>query len=226
MRIQVVFLTDIPPRYRAGEVRAVAAGYARNFLFPKEMAVPATAEHRKRIEKIKVAAEVRRTRESQETQVIAQILNEMTVTIKARAGDRGRLYGSVTTMAIAEAITRDSGHEVDRRLIHLAEPIRELGTFPVTIRLHQDVAATVNVAVEDESGRQRARPVEPPEEALEAVESATEPVDELETASAEEATEAEPDEPEAAGVGEDVAAEAADTGDDASEDPDEGESGS
>lgn len=195
----------------------MAGGYARNYLFPKEMAVPATAEHRKRIEKIKLVAEERRVRETKETQVIAQRLDEMTVTIGARAGDQGRLYGSVTTMAIAEAIAKDSGHEVDRRLIHLAEPIRELGTFPVTVRLHQDVSATVSVVVEDESGRQTARRPEPTEAAPEAVEATTETVDELD---AEETPEADGDEPVAADADEDAAPDADDADDDAAEDPD------
>jgi large subunit ribosomal protein L9 len=163
LRIQVLFVTDVPPKYRAGEVRAVAGGYARNYLFPKEMAVPATAEHRKRIAKIMQVAEVRRTRETQETQVIANRLNDTSVTIRVRAGDRGRLYGSVTNAAIADAITQASGLEVDRRLIQVPEPIRNLGTFPVTVRLQQDVSAVVNVVVEDVTGRRIAQPAEAPD---------------------------------------------------------------
>jgi len=168
LRIQVLFVTDVPPKYRAGEVRAVAGGYARNYLFPKEMAVPATAEHRKRIAKIMQVAEVRRTRETQETQVIADRLNDTSVTIKVRAGDGGRLYGSVTNAAIADAIMQASGLEVDRRLIQAPEPIRNLGTFPVTVRLQQDVSAVVSVVVEDVTGRRVAQPAEAPDAAREA----------------------------------------------------------
>ena len=157
MRIEIVFLTDVPPRYRAGEVRAVAGGYARNFLFPKGMAVPASAEQRKRIDKIKQVADERRSREALDLRGVAERLEGMAVTIKTRAGERGRLYGSVTTTTIAEAIEGASGQKIDRRLVHLAEPIREVGTFSVTVRFNQDVAPTVSVVVEDESGRYRAQ---------------------------------------------------------------------
>jgi large subunit ribosomal protein L9 len=153
LRVQVVFLADVLPRYRAGDVRFVAGGYARNYLIPKGLAAPATQEHLKRIEKIRQAADERRAREAQETQGVAQRLEGMTVTIKARAGEGGRLYGSITTAAIAQAITDASGQEVDRRLIQLPEPIRSLGSFPVAVRLHQDIVPSVTVVVEAEGQR-------------------------------------------------------------------------
>ena len=150
MRIQVVFLHDVLPRYRAGDVRAVAGGYARNYLIPKGLAAPATAEHLNRIEKIKAGADVQRIKETQDMQALGGLLEGVTVTLRARSGEGGRLYGSVTNFHIAEELARVTGREIDRRLIHLPETIKEVGTFEVPVRLHLDVAPTITVVVEDE----------------------------------------------------------------------------
>ena len=150
MRIQVVFLHDVLPRYRAGDVRAVAGGYARNYLIPKGLAAPATAEHLNRIEKIKAGADVQRIKETQDMQALGGLLEGVTVTLRARSGEGGRLYGSVTNFHIAEELARVTGREIDRRLIHLPESIKEVGTFEVPVRLHLDVAPTITVVVEDE----------------------------------------------------------------------------
>ena len=153
MRVQVVFLADVPPKHMAGDVRAVSGGYARNYLIPQGLAAPATADQLKRIAKIKSAAEAKRVRDAADLQGVANLLEGLSVTLKGRSGQGGRLYGSITTMAIAEALTAAVGHDVDRRIIQLAEPIRDLGTFQVPVRLHMDLIPTVTVVVEDASGR-------------------------------------------------------------------------
>ena len=153
MRVQVVFLADVPPKHMAGDVRAVSGGYARNYLIPQGLAAPATADQLKRIAKIKSAAEAKRVRDAADLQGVANLLEGLSVTLKGRSGQGGRLYGSITTMAIAEALTEAVGHDIDRRIISLTEPIRDLGTFQVPVRLHMDLIPTVTVVVEDAAGR-------------------------------------------------------------------------
>ena len=152
MRVQVVFLADVPPKHMAGDVRAVSGGYARNYLIPQGLAAPATVDHLKRIEKIKKAAESKRVRDAADLKGVADLLEGLSVTLKGRSGQGGRLYGSITTMAIAQALTDVVGHDIDRRIISLTEPIRDLGTFQVPVRLHMDLIANVTVVVEDASG--------------------------------------------------------------------------
>ena len=153
MRVQVVFLADVPPKHMAGDVRAVAGGYARNYLIPQGLAAPATIDHLKRIEKIKRAAESKRARDASDLKGVADLLEGLSVTLKGRSGQGGRLYGSITNIAIAEALTNAVGHDIDRRIITLTNPIRDLGTFQVPVRLHQDLIPTVTVVVEDAAGR-------------------------------------------------------------------------
>ena len=153
MRVQVVFLADVPPKHMAGDVRAVAGGYARNYLIPHGLAAPATIDHLKRIEKIKRAAESKRARDASDLKGVADLLEGLSVTLKGRSGQGGRLYGSITNIAIAEALTEAVGHDIDRRIVTLTAPIRDLGTFQVPVRLHQDLIPTVTVVVEDAAGR-------------------------------------------------------------------------
>ena len=153
MRFQVVFLADVPPKYMAGEIRAVSGGFARNYLIPKGLAAPATSEQLKRIEKIKKIAEEQRMRDASDLKGVFDKLEGLTITVKGRSGEGGHLYGSITNMAIAEALTEAVGQDIDRRTISLPEPIRELGTFQIPVRLHMDLVPTVTVVVEDAAGR-------------------------------------------------------------------------
>ena len=215
MRVQVVFLADVPPKHMAGDVRAVSGGYARNYLIPQGLAAPATADQLKRIAKIKSAAEAKRARDTADLKGVADLLEGLSVTLKGRSGQGGRLYGSITTMAIAQALTDATGHNVDRRIISLTEPIRDLGTFQVPVRLHMDLIPTVTVVVEDAAGRYFAQTDEPEaEESTEAEDAATG----AENAAEEVVAEAE-DAPEDSGaeaaVDEEPAAEAEEPGGDA-----------
>ena len=191
MRVQVVFLADVPPKHMAGDVRAVAGGYARNYLIPHGLAAPATIDHLKRIEKIKRAAESKRARDASDLKGVADLLEGLSVTLKGRSGQGGRLYGSITNIAIAEALTEAVGHEIDRRIITLTAPIRDLGTFQVPVRLHQDLIPTVTVVVEDAAGRYFAAVAEV-EDAEDAAVDADEDAD-----AAEDSAEAEEDEDDA-----------------------------
>ena len=153
MRFQVVFLADVPPKYMAGEIRAVSGGFARNYLIPQGLAAPATSEQLKRIEKIKKIAEEKRMRDASDLKGVFDKLEGLSITVKGRSGEGGHLYGSITNMAIAEALTEAVGQDIDRRTISLSEPIRELGTFEIPVRLHMDLVPTVTVVVEDAAGR-------------------------------------------------------------------------
>ncbi len=195
MRFQVVFLADVPPKYMAGEIRAVSGGFARNYLIPQGLAAPATSEQMKRIEKIKKVAEEKRFREASDLKGVADKLEGLSITLKGRAGEGGHLYGSITNMAIAEALTEAVGQDIDRRTITLPEPIRDLGTFEVPVRLHMDLVPTVSVIVEDAAGRYVAVV---PEEATDEDDDDDEAVDNAgeESADAEEADAEEVDEDE------------------------------
>ena len=212
MRVQVVFLADVPPKHMAGDVRAVSGGYARNYLIPQGLAAPATADQLKRIAKIKTAAEAKRVRDAADLKGVADLLEGLSVTLKGRSGQGGRLYGSITTMAIAEALTEAVGQDIDRRIISLTEPIRDLGTFQVPVRLHMDLIPTVTVVVEDASGRYFAATAEDEAEDAAADADASEDEDagddeevvaELEAAEAEAEEPAEEDDADAEALDED-----------------------
>ena len=152
MRIRVVFLQDVLPKHFAGDVREVSGGYARNYLIPNGLAAPALGSHLQRIEKIKVAAHGRRAQETQDMEELAKIVGGTTVTIKARAGEGGRLYGSVTNARIAEELSQALGREIDRRAIQMPEAIKALGSFEVPVRLYHNIVPEISVIVEAEGG--------------------------------------------------------------------------
>ena len=144
--MKVVFLQNVEGSGRTGEIKEVADGFARNFLLPRRLAAPATADAIKRAEAI-AAAEARRQAElDKEARSLAEKLSAPIV-ITVRAGEQGRLYGSVTAADIAEEASKLAGEEVDRRLLVLEEPIKEVGIHEVPLRLTHNVEATLMVEV-------------------------------------------------------------------------------
>ncbi|MBI2936170.1 MAG: 50S ribosomal protein L9 [Chloroflexi bacterium] len=166
MRTRVLFVRDVLPRYRAGDMSEVALGYARNFLIPKGLAVLATTEQLKRINTIKRVAGERREAESQSRYALRERLDGLTLTVNARVGEGGRLYGSVTNITLAEELKKALDVSIDRRLIALAEPIKEMGTYQVPIRLDPEINATITVVVESENRRVLLDGEQPPAEAV------------------------------------------------------------
>lgn len=148
--MEVLLLKDLSQLGRAGEVKRVAEGYARNYLIPRGLAVMATPGAIKQAEKQREAAARRQVKELSQAQALAQVLDGLTVTFQARAGESDRLYGSITSANIAEALEEQVGQEVDRRKIDLEEPLKQLGTHAVTIRLATQAEAKVTVVVERE----------------------------------------------------------------------------
>ncbi len=148
--MEVLLLKDVEGLGLAGEIRKVADGYARNYLLPRGMASPATPGAIRQAESHRQSSARRKAKELSEAQALAQVLDGMTVTFQARAGESDRLYGSITNLNIAEALEEKIGQEVDRRKIDLEEPLKELGTHAVTIRLAAEAEAKVTVVIERE----------------------------------------------------------------------------
>jgi large subunit ribosomal protein L9 len=145
--VKVVFLEEVEGSGRIGEVRNVADGYARNYLLPRKLAVPAT-DHNIRIAQARVQAGAKHQAGlDAEAAVLAEKLPGLTITIEVRAGEQGRLYGSVTTRDIAEALEKPLGLLLEHRQVELEEPIRRVGLFEVPLRLSRNVRASVQVAV-------------------------------------------------------------------------------
>ncbi len=152
--MKVLLLKDVYKLGRAGDVKKVADGFGRNFLIPQKLAVLATPGALKQADRIRQSALAERARLNQEMTAVAERLQGLSFTFTARAGETGKLYGSITTGDITEAIERKTGIHVDRR--HVAhQPLRELGTYSIPIRLTVDVVPEVTVVVirEGEEGQ-------------------------------------------------------------------------
>lgn len=149
--MKVVFLQDVPNVAKAGDMKEVADGYSRNYLLPRKLAVVATPAELKKLELQHQVDARHQARTEQDAEAFAKVLQDTTVGLKMRAGTKDRLYGSVTSADIAKEIKRLTKHDVDKRKIELTEPIRELGSHQVSIKLTKDVTATVNVVVEQEA---------------------------------------------------------------------------
>lgn len=149
--MDVILREDVKSLGKAGELVRVRPGYARNFLLPKGLAYEATEGNKKRIQGEQKARAGRLAEEKAGAEAEAANLAEATVTIPAKAGEEGKLFGSVTAQDIAAALAA-AGRTVDRRRIDLEHPIKVLGWHTVAIRLHPEVAAEVRVQVVPEAG--------------------------------------------------------------------------
>ena len=147
--MKVLLLKDVYKLGRAGDVKRVADGYGRNYLLPQGMAVLATAAALKMTERIREKANVQRAIVNQEMDAVARQIIGLTLVFPARASETGKLYGSVTTQMIADAIKAKTGVEVARRQID-SQPLRMLGEYKVHIRLTVDLIPTIDVIVHRE----------------------------------------------------------------------------
>ncbi len=144
--VKVILTDEVRGLGNRGEVVSVAAGYARNFLLPKELAYLATPGNVKRLEQEKKRYDVSQAKEKDQAATVAKAFEGLTVTVRKKAGEHDAIYGSVTASELAEALSA-KGITVDRRRIDLEEPIKRLGTHTVHVRLHREVVATLNVEV-------------------------------------------------------------------------------
>ena len=146
-RMKVLLTEDVPNLGLAGEVHTVAGGFARNYLMPRGEAIPATSGALKQAEEIRKAAMRKRAQERENAEAQAEMIRQQRILFEVRAGDNGRLYGSVTSSDVAERLEELVGFEIDRRRILLDAAIRDLGLYDVEIRLMPEVSATFPVAV-------------------------------------------------------------------------------
>ena len=146
--MEVLLLKDIKRLGRAGEVKKVADGYARNYLIPRGLAVMASSGAIRRTEVQKAIEEQRDERIRTDGSALAERLAEINLTFKVKASEKGRLYGSVTSADIAAEIEKQTGHAIDKRKVELEEPIHLLGTHKVPVRLMANLVPEITVLVE------------------------------------------------------------------------------
>jgi len=144
--VELILRKDVPDLGRAGEMVQVRAGYARNYLIPQGIGLPATEGNRKSFEDERDQVEKAAEREGDQAKSLAAGLEGQSVTFSVRAGEEGQLFGSVTAADIAEKLGND-GFSVERRFVKLEDPIKELGVYDVSIRLHADVEVVLKVWV-------------------------------------------------------------------------------
>lgn len=148
--MRVILREDVSSLGRSGEVVSVKDGFGRNYLLPRKLAVLANEKNIRQLDHERAVIEARQAKLKGEAQTQAKGLEAVQVKIIRKVGEQDKLYGSVTALDIAEALAAQ-GQKVDRRHIHLPEPIKALGTFDVEIRLHHDVQAMIKVEVAAEA---------------------------------------------------------------------------
>lgn len=173
--MKILFIEDVPGTAYAGDIKDVKSGFARNYLLPRKLAVLATADQMNRVNRLRSAASNRRDATEAEMKTISDSLEGVVITIEARSGRNNRLYGSITNAAVAEELGKLTGREIDRRKI-IMDPIRQLGTYQIPIKLHQGVEPMVTVAVVSPGSQdEEAEPEPTVEEVVAAIEAGEEP---------------------------------------------------
>lgn len=143
---KVLLREDVDDLGARGEIVRVRAGYARNYLLPRNLAVEATAGNVKGIEQERAALLKKEAKERATAEAQSQQMGTLVLEFKRKAGEQGALYGSVTSMDVAEAL-QERGYEIDRHRIHLREPLKRLGEYAVPVRLHREVTIDLQVKV-------------------------------------------------------------------------------
>ncbi len=148
--MKVIFMKDVKGQGKKGQVKEVSEGYAANFLLPRGLVRPATDGNVKTLENQAAAEQRRKDNEKGDAQQLGKKLDELTLNMKAKAGEGGRLFGAITSKQIAETLSATEGIVIDKRKIELSDPIRHLGVTQVIIKLHTEVKATLKVQVTEE----------------------------------------------------------------------------
>jgi large subunit ribosomal protein L9 len=149
--MEVILREDVPQLGIIGEIVTVAPGYARNFLFPRGLAVPADRRNRRRLEHEQQVIEIKKERERGTYERMAADLSKLRLEIEVRAGRGGKLFGSVTNIDV-HRLLEEAGYEIDRRRIQLREPVKQIGDVTVHVQVGQDVIADVKLAVKPIGG--------------------------------------------------------------------------
>lgn len=145
--VKVILRTDVPEVGKRGDIIDVSAGYARNFLFPKGMAIAASEGAVAQAAAMRRARDLKDAKDREGAEEVARRLVPKVITVGAKAGSEGRLFGSITAADVVEAVAEQTGIELDRRRVLLAEPLKTLGTHQVPVRLHADVQFPVTVEI-------------------------------------------------------------------------------
>lgn len=148
--MKVIFLKDVKGKAKKGEVKNVPDGYARNYLLKNKLAEEATSGNMKALDVKKRKNAQLEQQEKEEAMNLKDSLAELTIEIKAKSGDNGRLFGSITSKQIAEALQKQHGHKLDKRKIELDQPIRSLGYTTIPVKLHPEVSGSVKVHVSEQ----------------------------------------------------------------------------
>lgn len=146
--MKVILTQEVKSLGSKGAVVQVAEGYARNFLFPRALAVEASKGNMAMLEHEHTLEQTRKDKELQRAKEIAQKLQDGAVTITAKSGEGGRLFGSVTNKEVAEEISRQFGLEVDKRKVEITEPIKTVGSFEAVLKLHAKVQVKIKIKVD------------------------------------------------------------------------------
>ena len=147
--MKVILLQDVKGKGKKGQMLEVSVGYARNFMLPRKIAIEATPDAINTMRMNDKATQERIAREKAEAMAVSKQLREMTVTVTAKGGGAGRLFGSVTNQEIADALEKQSGIKLDKRKIAIAEPIKSVGTYTVTCKLGYEITAPLTVKIEE-----------------------------------------------------------------------------
>ena len=147
--MKVILLQDVKGKGKKGQMLEVSDGYARNFMLPRKLAVEATADAINTMKMNDKATAERIAREKAEALEISKKLRAMTLTVKAKGGGAGRLFGSVTNQEIADALEKNGGIKLDKRKIVIADPIKSVGTYTVTCKLGYEISAPLTVKIEE-----------------------------------------------------------------------------
>lgn len=145
----VILNKDVKGTGKKGDVVKVSDGYARHMLLPKGIAIEATDGNVKSLEKVKATEAKKKAEEKAEAQKIAEDLKDKKVVIKTKSGEGGRLFGSITSKDIAEAIKKQLGFDIDKKKIELKNPVKQLGKFDVEIKLYPEVKGALTVEITD-----------------------------------------------------------------------------
>ncbi|MDP2276891.1 MAG: 50S ribosomal protein L9 [Nitrospirota bacterium] len=144
--MKVILKEDVKNLGKMGDIVNVAEGYARNFLIPKKLAVEAITENIKELEHQKKVIQEKAKKQKNSAQTLSEKIASLNLTIKAKAGEEEKLFGSITSMDIASAL-KNEGIDIDKKKISIEEPIKRLGAYTVSVKVHSDITTQLNIAV-------------------------------------------------------------------------------
>jgi large subunit ribosomal protein L9 len=160
--MEVILLHDVESLGHEGDIVRVADGHARNFLFPKRLAVAASKDAKAQLERRRGSIARREVHKAEAARKVADALHEHPLVVKAKSGEGGRLHGTVTAQQIVEALLEQTGVSLDRRRVNLVEPIRELGDYLVAAEVYKGVQAQLTIRVVSQDGPKEAAEDEAP----------------------------------------------------------------